>query len=78
MNKKYDYIKIKIDVQPNIFICEKCGDRFQLPHSPMRFSMLQAIMNTFLKDHKKCITLLPTRRQPGKGVKRGSFAVSNK
>ena len=56
MTKKYDYIKIKIDVQPNIFICEKCKYQFQLPESPMRFSMLQAIMNQFLKDHKKCIT----------------------
>ena len=54
---KYDYIKIKYDVQPNEMICEKCNDKQVMPEGSMRFSIMQSLLNAFYRLHKKCINL---------------------
>jgi len=41
-------------VQPNIMICERCGDQQVMPEGTMRFSTLQGLLKTFEEDHENC------------------------
>jgi hypothetical protein len=61
---KYDWIKLKYDVNPNELICERCGDKQVMPEGSMRFSIFTAIGDAFTKQHKKCSipTSVTTRR----------------
>jgi len=51
---KNEWVVLKYDVQPNEFVCERCGDKQVMPQGSIRFSMFEAIGNAFMKIHKKC------------------------
>lgn len=53
-NNKYPWIVLKYDVNPNQLICERCGKLQVLPEGSMSFDMLEAMVNCFLKLHKRC------------------------
>lgn len=50
----YDWIVLKYDVQPNVMICERCGDKQVMPEGSIRFSIMEALLNAFMKLHKNC------------------------
>ena len=51
---KYPWIILKYDVNPNVLVCERCGDKQVLPEGSMRFYMFNAIGDAFTNSHKDC------------------------
>ena len=49
----YDWLVIKYDVQPNVFLCERCNMTYAFS-TPCSFKMLDSMMTAFISDHKKC------------------------
>ena len=48
-----EWIFLKYDVQPNLFICERCGDSFPI-QTPCSSKMMIAVGEAFTKQHKRC------------------------
>ncbi len=48
-----EWIFLKYDVQPNLFICERCGDTFPI-QTPCSGKMMIAVGDAFNKQHKRC------------------------
>lgn len=51
---KYDWIRLKYDVQPNIMICERCNNSQVMPEGFINIAIMQSLTNTFIKLHKNC------------------------
>lgn len=53
MTKKHEWIFLKYDVQPNLMICERCGEKVLAP-MPCKISTAIEMFKGFAKAHKKC------------------------
>ena len=53
--ENYDWIVMNYGVIPNVLECQRCGHKQVMPEGNLRFSILEAIGNAFMKMHKDCI-----------------------
>jgi hypothetical protein len=54
-----EWVFLKYDVQPNLFVCERCGDSFPIK-TPCSAKMMIAVGDAFMKQHKHCKPRLGT------------------
>jgi hypothetical protein len=58
MKKKCDWLFLKFDVIPNVLLCTRCKETFEVP-SRMSFNLMNALFKGFEKDHKNCKEVSP-------------------
>lgn len=51
---KTDHVQLKHDVSPNLLICKYCNGSHEMPTKPVAIPIYVAIINAFIKMHKKC------------------------